>query len=381
MSSPRLAVISRSFLPTSGPVYTVLIGLIAIQFFGNQMAGSFWLVYLVSPPQALAFSVGVLVWLLSFAIAAITVLALSTGRLLRARTSMTAGMIAVIIGHFSFAVLPPLAATAVAGLGFGVYIPNFWLPMNTLLVRTTHRGNRAGRLAGLTVAFTTTAVVAPVLGGYIAAIAGYRVLFACGGAVVLGNLLLARHVIDSSASFSFSLDLRAVHPRTLLAILGQGGVDGLLTVATPLGSFKFTSNSFELGLLFALFSLAAGVSTLILGRISDRRFNRAPFLILGPVLSVPACVLAYAVRDLGTFALAIGWLSMTSATAPSFIYTMMIDRMERSVPTATATREFTLNLGRALAIAAGLAILALGGDVYTLFLLVGGVVLFEALAK
>jgi MFS family permease len=345
------------------------------------MAGSFWLVYLVSPPQALAFSVGVLVWLLSFAVAAIVVLVLSTGRPIQARTSVTAGMIAVIIGHLSFVVLPPVAATAVSGLGFGVYIPNFWLPMNTLLVQTTHRGNRAGRLAGLTATFTTTAVVAPVLGGYIADVAGYRVLFACGGAVVLGNLLLARRVIDSAASFSFSLDLHTVHPRTLLAILGQGGVDGLLTVATPLGSFKFTSNAFELGLLFALFSLAAGAATLILGRISDRRVTRAPFLILGPVLSVPACILAYAVRDLGTFALAIGWLSMTSAIAPSFIYTMMIDRMERSVPTATATREFTLNLGRATAIAAGLAILALGGDVYTLFLLVGGVVLLEALAR
>jgi predicted MFS family arabinose efflux permease len=376
-----MAVIPRAFPVPSGPVYSVLIGLIAIQFFGNQMAGSFWLVYLVSAPQSLPFQVAVLVWLLAFGMAAIAVLALSTGRPIRARTSMTAGMLAVAAGHVSFVLLPPVLAIPVAGVGFGIYIPLFWLPMNTLLVRTTHRGNRAGRLAGLTATFTTVAVGAPVLGGYIALVAGYPRLFVAGGTVVLANLVLARRVIDPTASFAFSLNLRGVHGGTLLAILGQGGVDGLLSVATPLGSFRFTSDSFQLGLLFALVSLAAGIATVLLGRISDRRNNRLPFLIVGPILSVPACVLAFAIRDLGTFAFALGWLSMTSAIAPSFIYTILVERMEHSVPIATASREFALNLGRALAILAGLMILALGGDVYALFLLVGGIILLEALAR
>ncbi|MGI0149005.1 MAG: hypothetical protein ACREDF_05685, partial [Thermoplasmata archaeon] len=274
-----MALVRPVLPPSSGPAYRALIGLIAIQFFGNQMAGSFWLVYLVSAPQALPFQVGVLVWLIAFGVAALVVLLLSNGRPIRAATSMTLGILSVAVGHLSFVLLSPLAAVFVAGLCFGMYVPAFWLPMNCLLVRETHRGNRAGRLAGLTATFTTTGVVAPVIGGYIAAVAGYWILFSIGGAIVLGNLALVRHVVDRANSFAFAIDLRGTHPRTVLALAGQGGVDGLLTVATPLGSFLFTTDSFELGLLFSLFSLAAGVAAVVLGRISDRTKTRGPFLL------------------------------------------------------------------------------------------------------
>jgi len=376
-----MAVVTGSVPPLSGPTYRSLIGLITIQFFGNQAAGSFWLVYLVSTPQSLPFELAILVWLIGFGVAAILVLAMSRGRPIGALTSITVGMIAVAVGHFAFLFLSPLSAVLVAGVGFGVYIPAFWLPMNTLLVRATNRGNRAGRLAGLTATFTTVAVVAPVFGGYVADVLGYRMLFAIGGVIVLGNLVLFRRLIDPAHAFAFSIDWRATHPRTVAAFAGQGGVDGLLSVATPLGSFLFTTNSFELGLLFFLFSLAAGVAAVILGRISDRTRRRTPFLLLGPILSVLACLLAYTARDLSGFAVAIGWLSMTSAIAPSFIYTMLVDRMEGSVPNVTATREFSINLGRSVAIMAGLGVLAVTGGVYPLYLLVGAVILLEALAK
>jgi len=114
---------------------------------------------------------------------------------------------------------------------------------------------------------------------------------------------------------------------------------------------------------------------------SDRTRRRTPFLLLGPILSVPACLLASTAPDLSVFAVAIGWLSMTSAIAPSFIYTMLVDRMEGSVPNVTATREFSINLGRSVAIMAGLGVLAVTGGVYPLYLLVGAVILLEALAK
>jgi MFS-type transporter involved in bile tolerance (Atg22 family) len=212
-------------------------------------------------------------------------------------------------------------------------------------------------------------------------VAGYRVVFGLGGVIVAGSLLLVRRRVGPSESFAFSIDLRRTAPRTALAFSGQGGVDGILSAATPLGSFLFTTNSFELGLLFALFSLAAGVAAVLLGRASDRVRTRAPFLLLGPILSVPACILAFAVRDLRAFAFAVGWLSMTSAVAPSFIFTILVDRTEDSIPTVTATRELLLNTSRTLALVAGLVVLAFGGDVYALYVLVGGVILLEALAK
>ena len=361
--------------------YRALIGVLAVQAFGNQMAASFWLVHLVSAPQPLRFDVAILVWVIGFGVAALTVLGIARGRPIRATTSMTFGLTTMILGHLSFALLPPFEGMVIGGVAFGLYVPLFWLPLNSLIVRDTNRENRAGRLAGITATFAITGVLGPALGGFLADRAGYRVVFVLAGAVVAANLVLVRRLAQADESFAFSIDLRRTGARTSLAFFGQGGVDGLLSAATPLGSFIFTRNSLELGLLFALFSLAAGIVAIILGRVSDRVRVRAPFLLLGPILSVPACLIAYFVRDLGTFAFAVGWLSMTSAIAPSFIFTILIDRTGREIPTVTATRELLLNASRTLALLGGLVVLLLGGDVYALYLLVGGVILLEVLAK
>src|SRR3989454_266123 len=268
--------------------YRELLGLVAVQSFGNQMTGSFWIVYLVS---LLDFRVATLLWVIAFLTAALGVLLMARGRPIPARTSMTVGLATMAAGHFAFAFLPANWVVLVGGIAFGIYLPLFWLPMNSLLVRETSPANRAGRLAGVTATFTTVAVVAPVLDGYLAVTVGFPFLFSLGGLILAANLLLA------------------------------------------------------------------------------------------PALSAPACLLAFASRDLGSFAFAIGWLSMSSVVAPSYIYTTLVDRMEDPIPAVTATREFILNTSRSVALFAGLLVLAFGGDVYALYLLVGGVILLEALAK
>jgi len=294
---------------------------------------------------------------------------------------MSTGLGIMVLGHISFAVLPALQGMVFGALCFGIYIPLFWLPLNSLIVRETHSGNRAGRLAAITAVFAITGVLAPILGGFLADRANYRAVFGLAAVIVGVNFLLVRSLAQADETLSFSLDLLRVGRRTALAFSGQGGVDGLTSAATPLGAFLFTSASLALGLLFALFSLAAGIATVVLGWMSDRVRVRTPFLLLGPLLSVPACLLVYFVRDLATFAFAIGWFSMTSAVAPSFIYTILVDRAEQHVPSLTATRELILNTSRTVALLGGLGVLALRGDVYTLYLLVGGVILLEALAK
>ncbi len=318
--------------------YRALIAVLAIQTFANQMAGSFWLVYLVSPPQSLPFAVAVLVWVIGFGIAACTVLVVARGQPNRATPTMTMGLSIMALGHVAFATLPPLWGMVIGGLCFGLYIPLFWLPLNSLIVSETNVANRAGRLAGITATFAITGVLGPILGGLIAASAGYRLVFALSAAIVAANLVAVRGLAQVDEVHSYSVDFRRIGRRTALAFTGQGGVDGLASAATPLGSFLFTSASLELGLLFALFSLAAGVA-------------------------------------------AIGWFSMTSAVAPSFIYTILVDRSEADVPAVTATRELVLNVSRTVALLGGLVVLASGGDVYSLYLLIGGVILLEALAR
>jgi len=361
--------------------YRELLGLVAVQSFGNQMAGSFWLVYLVRPPQSLDFGVAVLLWFFSYLIAAVAVAVLARGRPIRATSAMIVGLLFVVLGHVSFVVLPPQAVIAVAAGGFGVYLPAFWLPMNYLLSRETKAANRAGRMAGVTATFTVVAIVAPVLGGLIAQSLGYRTLFLLGAAIVSVDVVFVRLLAQEEEAVAYRLNFARMGPRMSLAFSGQGAVEGILSAATPLASFMFTRAAVELGLLFAFFSLAASVTTVLLGRLSDRAKARAPFLLIGPILSVPAAIAAAVAPDLGSFALAVGWLSMATSMAPSFIFTIVVDRMEDAIAEVSATRELLLNTSRTIALGAGLALLALGGGIQGLYILVAGAVLLEALAK
>jgi MFS family permease len=356
---------------------------IAVQSLGNTMSTSFWLVYLVSPPNNLSFEVAVLVWLLPFAIAAVAVPLYASGRAVRATPSMSVGLLAVIGGHLSFAFLPPAYAILGGALGFGIYIPTFWLPLNLLLSKETSPKNRAGRMAGITATFTIVSVVAPAIGGFLAQAFTYSTLFVLSAGVIAANLLLVRSLQQREETHVFRFDLRRTGPRACLAFSGQGAVEGLTTAATPLASFLFTTAAAELGLLFAFFSLAAGVTTYVLGRVSDRVRRRTPFLLVGPLLSVPASLAAALLvgRDFGGFAMTVGLFSVTSSLAPPIIMTIALDRMEDALPQVVATREILLNVSRTISLVGALAALAAGLGVAFLFLLVGGVVLLEALAK
>src|SRR5256712_8717974 len=216
--------------------YRELLGLVAVQSFGNQLTGSFWIIYLVSRPHPLAFGVATLLWVIAFLTAALGVLLMARGRRIAARTSMTVGLGTMAAGHFAFAFLPANWVVLVGGLAFGVYLPLFWLPMNSLLVRETSPANRAGRLAGVTATFMTVAVVAPVLGGDLADTVGFPFLFSLGGLILAVHLIRARRLVRRAESFSYVIDLRRRGSRPGLAFAGAGGGGGLLSVGAPPGS-------------------------------------------------------------------------------------------------------------------------------------------------
>src|SRR5256712_7801886 len=95
--------------------------------------------------------------------------------------------------------------------------------MNSLLVRETSPANRAGRLAGVTATFMTVAVVAPVLGGYLANTVGFPFLFSLGRLILAANLLRARRPARREESFSYVLALRRMGARPPRACARAGG--------------------------------------------------------------------------------------------------------------------------------------------------------------
>src|SRR2546428_1304940 len=216
--------------------YRELLGLVAVQSFGNQLTGSFWIIYLVSRPHPLAFGVATLLWVIAFLTAALGVLLMARGRRIAARTSMTVGLGTMAAGHFAFAFLPANWVVLVGGLAFGVYLPLFWLPMNSLLVRETSPANRAGRLAGVTATFMTVAVVAPVLGGDLSRTGRLPFPLSLRGLILALHLIRAPRLARRAEALSLVIDLRPMGSRPALPVPGQGGGGGLLSVGAPPGS-------------------------------------------------------------------------------------------------------------------------------------------------
>src|SRR5207302_4042378 len=231
VAATRMAAV---FSPTSPPrtprrrSYRALIGILAVQAFANQMAASFWLVYLVSPPQSLDFDVAILVWVIGFGVAACTVLWIARGRPIQATTSMVSGLAIMVLGHLSFAFLPALWGMVSGSVCFGLYVPLFWLPLNSLVVRETNHANRAGRLAGITATFAITGVLAPIVGGWIAVRASYRLVFGLAGVAVAANLLVVRWLAQSNETLVFSLDLKRVCRRIAITFSFWSGGDSFI---------------------------------------------------------------------------------------------------------------------------------------------------------
>src|SRR5438046_9621089 len=123
---------------------------------------------------------------------------------------MSTGLGIMVLGHISFAVLPALQGMVFGALCFGIYIPLFWLPLNSLIVRETHSGNRAGRLAAITAVFAITGVLAPILGGFLADRVNYRAVLGLAAFIVGVTFLLGRTLAQADETLSFSLDLRGV---------------------------------------------------------------------------------------------------------------------------------------------------------------------------
>src|SRR3989442_7680646 len=117
--------------------YRELLGLVAIQSFGNQMAGSFWIVYLVSEPQALAFDVAALLWVVAYLTAAVVVVVVARGPPIHARSSMTLALMIIAFCHFALAVLSAFWIVVVAGVAVRLYLPLFLLLMECLPLRET----------------------------------------------------------------------------------------------------------------------------------------------------------------------------------------------------------------------------------------------------
>ncbi len=288
--------------------------------------------------------------------------------------SMRLGMACMAAYYIALAALSDLALMLVPPLFLGTYIVTFWVPYNSLISHATSQERRGAGVGAYFLVFPAVSTVGPLAGGLIITQGSYDLLFAFGSAVIGVNILyLSRPsavrpdpglttagILSPSRGRIFSL--AHTDPRVARGLFAQGVQDGVFWMALPVLSFEFATDEVALSGYLSLFALCGALMTVALGYLSDRVRERGWILRLGAAAtaaSMAVCGLAASAEGYLTgMSAASFWLAVVSA----FLFTLLVDRSERTITTGMMTREAMLNAGRLVGISVTIVLLALELD-------------------
>ncbi|UCE90897.1 MAG: hypothetical protein JSV90_05575 [Methanobacteriota archaeon] len=360
--------------------------------FANTLANAFALIYLIREGHSyldcaifIFISAGVPTALIAFA---------SRPILKNFPASITTALVCLALYYVSLMLLDGWHLVLIPPLFFGTYIVTFWVPYFALIMHITSSKKRGAGIGAYFLIFPLLTTVAPLLGGLIITYHSYQMLFGTGAAVTLANLfyvsrfkilwrirrriiipeLLQSLKLNLVGRFHVDLDLRGVDWRMCSPLFAEGVQDGVFWVAIPVISFEFAKNEAALSGYLSLFALWGAVATVALGYLSDRLRDRSSIVRIGATFGgVSVLFAAYSGTPeeyLTAISIAYFWIAMI----PSFLFTMLVDKLERYKKKGVLLREFFLNSGKLLGVGIVIAALVLGYDL-TGTLVVAGVAL------
>lgn len=339
--------------------YGRLLAIQSVLALANATAGVFTITFLLKH-EDFPISDVVVFSLLTFCIAPFVCLALVRSRPRSGSLLMATGLVVLASSYVAYLFAHGWPLLIYVGVAWGLYIPLFFVPFNTLVAETTGTHDRARRIGGVVLGYNAVAILAPALGGAVITAAGYSVVFSFAALVLIANVLLVRRLRVGRSPLPLSLGLSALGPRAVVSFLAQGGFESLLFGVGPLLAYQFTTEELGIGGLFSLFALAGGAITALLGVASDRLRDRRPFVLLGGIATAGATSLVVTATSLSTFALGNSIVTMFYPIGPVFLLTMAVDAMPARPAHAIVTREMLLNIGRTVSLAVYLVLLGFG---------------------
>ena len=151
---------------------------------------------------------------------------------------------------------------------------------------------------------------------------------------------------QSTGKVHIDLDLRGVDWRIKSSLFAEGVQDGIFWVLVPLLTFEFAKSEVVLSGYLSLFAFWGAVMTVALGYLSDRLKDRAYIVRVGAAFGAISIMFAAQAQSaeeyLSAMSIAFLWIAMI----PSFLFTMLVDKMEKFKRKGVLIREFFLNGGR-----------------------------------
>jgi MFS family permease len=350
--------------------------------FANTFAASFNIIYLFKELD-LDLWLGPTYLGLGFFISILISLWMSWKPHLDPRNAMVVGLGFLAVEYSSFLfITDPVVLSLMAGFAFGMFYPLFWTPCNILMAQLTQKSDRGVTYGAFFFVWPLVTFVAPFLGGLVIGYANYKLLFTLGIAIVaLTALVVVAYRKYIPRDQVMRIRLSAIGRRNIIAVLGEGGFEGIFWIDVVLVAYVFSTDEIELGALFSVFGLSAGVMAIIFGKISDKIQNRRLFSSASAIASIPCIILIYLATSLESYGFANGALEFASFVFPVFIFAILTDKLEETKNDSVLTREFLLDIGRASTIALMMVLLYVGFTPQECFLLAIPFLLMGAVAR
>ncbi len=338
--------------------------------FGNTFAASFNMIYLYKE-LGMPLWAGPTYLAIGFGISVLVSLWMSWRPHIDPRNAMVLGLACLVVEYSMFLFVDDGWVIGIGvGVAFGLFYPFFWTPFNVLMARMTQRTDRGVKYGAFFFVWPLAAFFAPFLGGLVIGLINYRILFMIGIGIIVATALMVvayRNYIPKEQVMRITLD--AIGRRNVVALLGEGGFEGVFWVDVTLVAFMFSQDEVSLGALFSLFGLCAGLMGIILGKVSDRIQNRSLFLKLSALGSIPCIILISMSGTMEEYVISNGLLEFSSFVLPVFLFASLTDTLEEKKNDSVLTREYLLGIGRTVGIVALMALLYLGATPQEGFLL------------
>ena len=348
--------------------------------FANTLANAFALIYLIRQGHDY---VDCSLFILMSAAVPTAIMAFASRPILKNfPASITTSLVCLALYYVSLMFLDGWQLVIIPPLFFGTYIATFWIPFFALVMHITSKKKRGAGIGAYFLIFPLLTTVSPLLGGFIITFHSYDALFATGAIIAIIDLfyvsgfkvlwrirrriiipeLLQSLRINLVGRFHVDLDRRGVDWRLTSALFAEGIQDGIFWVAIPIISFEFARDEATLSGYLSLFAFWGAVATVGLGYLSDRLRDRASIVRIGATLGAVSLLFAAFSGTPEEYLAAISIAYFWIALVPSFLFTMLVDRLERYKKKGVLLREFYLNAGKVAGVACVTVALLLGLD-------------------
>jgi YQGE family putative transporter len=225
----------------------------------------------------------------------------------------------------------------------------FWVPLNSIFARNSHKKKAGSETSYLFLTSRLSAVLAPLVGGFILTELSFDYLFAIvGGILSLSLIPLLMSEDYSCKKKDKGLDVVREHLKYYVAYAVQGVMAATTFVVIPFLSLFLLKSYMSVGSVSTLLLVGSFFVIFVVGKLTDKFEGKHLMRIGGAVLSASLLILAYThsqwVVYIASFLVGIG---IVMIYIPLFAITTIISRYYNETE-FMVLREVFISLGATL---------------------------------